>query len=140
MNEIHILFPEEGPPIATQNQHAALANQKIAWYVQSANTAVKQVRITFDAGDANFFEVPDLKSQKMMLTNSYQKPIEYLDLDPETKERVRFTGSALIWGKAPVPAADLERRDDKYTITGLDENGNPIEDLELDPYIVTDRP
>jgi hypothetical protein len=140
MNEIHVLFPESGPPIASQNQQAVLGNQQIAWYVQSANEEVKQVRITFDAADANFFEIPDPKSQQMLLMNAYQKPLDYVTVDAETKNRIRFTGSTLIYGKAPVPLTENERRDDKYTITGLDTNGNPIDGLELDPFIVTDTP
>jgi hypothetical protein len=120
MAEIHVVFPRQGGVVIAGDPQAVIGGEFISWNIHSLNPAVRRVQIRFDRGDASFF-VSD---------SSLEKSVAYTEGEGQ--------GQALIWGLAPRFVND--RRDDKYTVEGLDEDGKPIEGATLDPVIITDRP
>ena len=116
MAEIHVLFPQTGPPTVHSETTPVLKDEHIFWCIHNANPAVKRVEIQFDGG-AQFFP-----------TSSGQKDTLQKDL----------AGRQFIWGRSPHPLGSGHKRD-KYTVRGLDGDGQGV-GAELDPTIISDDP
>ncbi len=124
MADIHVEFPTEGGVRVTRDTQAVMGDEFITWYVRSGDKNIRKVRIQFDKSDGEFFPTHSGKQAKL------DKKFTYTD------EKGR--GIALIWGLAPI--FKNKRRDDKYTIVGLDDKGNALPSRTLDPMIITDTP
>ena len=135
MADVHVIFPPAGGVLVTHEWLPVLETDTVFWHVYSGNDRVKSVRIAFDKPEARFFSVID--GGKTERRNSLDKPIRY-SRPPKGGRAPQLPGSASLWGSAPPAAAEQGRRDEKYTIYGLDENGEPVE--KLDPELIIDRP
>ena len=116
MAEIHILFPEKGSPTVHSQTTPVLKDEHVFWCIHNDNESVKKVEIRFDSG-AKFF--PTAAGQSDTLLKDLAK-------------------RQFIWGKSPHPVGSGQERD-KYTVRGLDANGQGV-GAELDPVIISDDP
>jgi hypothetical protein len=125
MAEIQVIFPSVGDAIVHSDPKAALWGECITWHILNQNKNIKKVKIEFDSRDAEFF--PNVKNGGR---HRYVKDL---------------SGGSTIWGVAPDhkdeitdPSDPKRRRLEKYTVSGLDEDGKVIS--ELDPQIVNSDP
>ncbi len=138
MADIRVFFPEVGPPQVDLPLAAELKGRRVNWHVHSHNRAVKRVRIRFEA-----YERPPTGFPRDFFGDHGLNAV----FNEYTKEMGVFIpnvgASAVIWGEAPTMGEQNYRpyeRRDKYTISGLDQNGNVLAGVELDPEIITDDP
>lgn len=115
MTEISVVFPDSGVALVAQENEAAMNGEAVTWHFTSTNPAVQAVRIRFDGGANVFFNGGQI-----------DKPLT--------------AGQGVVWGFAPSLPNEDSFRIDKYTVVGLDQNGDEIPSTENDPKITTIRP
>ena len=108
MRTIEVQFPVSGPPTVVHGKEAVLGGEGIVWEIDSDNPKIEEFLLRFDDAGATFFNG----------ANTLSRPMD-------------LSGKTIIWGTAPKSS---DRRD-KYSIQGLDGDGNVVE--ELDPMIIT---
>ena len=128
MQQIDVLFPPTGDPVVHENTHAVIQEEILTWRVRSENPSVARVKIEFSGPDPGFFPMKGTSSP------SITRELSWI-----TRPSEPSIGLALVWGQAPrISAPETSTRRNKYTVTGLDANGNVVG--ALDPQIITEHP
>lgn len=121
MTEVHVVFPPKGQPILVDETEACIRGQHVVWRIRSENKDVKKVRIKFRNKKDTFFN---------------GSPEWVKDMPPHSR-RSPYRSLQILWGKAPNLARGELRRRSKYTVYGLDSEGEPV--VKLDPMILITR-
>ena len=119
MPEIHIVYAEKDKPIVCQPAMVAARGEPITWRIYSANPRVKSVEVDFGGDD--FFD----------------------NTKPTTKRRVPLkNGQADFYGHVPDYDPLKAPKIAKYTIRAYSSatQGKEIEELTIDPVIITPQP
>ncbi|MCP3980868.1 MAG: hypothetical protein GY716_16320 [bacterium] len=128
MAEIMVFFPESGPPVVTPDIQAVCQEELINWIVLSQNRVVKEVKIGFTERDARFFPI----TMSSPVNSCSRKLYECQNINAQ------FPWCGTMWGLAPYFKED--GRKDKYTVYAYSSAGEEIEELRLDPIIITRKP
>lgn len=133
MGQIQVFIPASGKTVAVPERKAVLWGETLNWHIHCDNPDVHQVQIEFMPHSKDMNRLP-------MFGNKASQPHLLVKLISD-KGSGDNTRTACIAGHVPVHQYNgTRRRNDKYTIVGLDADGAPVPGTELDPEIITTDP
>lgn len=133
MGQIQVFIPASGKTVAIPEKKAVVWGEAVNWQIYCDNPIVKQIRIEFEEHKKDGKRLP-------MFGNKLSEPY-YLTKMIDDDGSGDTTRVVNISGFVPKDTfGHTRRRNDKYTIRGLDVDGNPVAGTELDPEIISTDP
>ena len=150
MAEIYVIFPASGEPLVSTMRATELKGDPINWHVRSYNPKVKKAKISFEKYEKikqDGVEKEDLSKPRDFFGNKGKRPNDFHEytrvLEGFDHRHPERGAECAIWGEAPKlgePNYRPNKKQDKYTITGLTLADVVVEGAFLDPDIITDDP
>lgn len=138
MGQIQVYIPASGQTVAVPSRKAGLWSETMDWHVHCLNDSVKKVMIEFGTHHKHDDQLAMFKGKKREEGDA-DRDDHVIIKDVIDDGNGMETRTCNISGRVPAWTNDKTRRD-KYTIVGLDANGDPIEETRLDPEIITTDP